>query len=121
MKKILKISAIFLLCACLIVAIAGCGKKEETKSETNTEVADAKTDSVGDNKKEETAEKTKEFSLGSWDGKVYKNDFLGLQYNEPETWSHSSDEEIAKMMNVGKEMLNDDQKATFEASKPNNV
>ena len=106
MKKIIKISIIFILCACLLLAITACGNKEENKEES---------------KKEETVTQAKDFSLGNWDGKVYKNDFLGLQYNEPEGWTHSTDEEIAEMMNMGKELLNDDQKKALEASKASNV
>ena len=123
MKKILKYLLILMLALAVIIAITGCGKKEETKAENSAESKkeETKAENSTESKKEETTEQTKEFSLGSWDGKVYKNDFLGLQFNEPEGWSHSTDEEIAKMMNIGKELLNDDQRKAMEISEIENA
>lgn len=57
------------------------------------------------------------FSMGGWSNNVYKNDFLGLEFHLPQGWAYYSQSEIAEMMNIGVELLNDDQKAYAELSK----
>ncbi|MBR4386532.1 MAG: hypothetical protein IKP51_08435 [Treponema sp.] len=59
----------------------------------------------------------KEFSTGEWNENVYTNDFLGIKYTMPEGWTKYNDEQIAEMMNLGKELLNDNQKKFAELSK----
>ena len=48
--------------------------------------------------------KKTEISLGSWDGNVYTNEFLGLTYEKPEDWTRHSDEQIKEIMNIGLEL-----------------
>ena len=103
MKKILKSMLAVLLAASMLFVLSGCGNKEEEKT----------------NAKEEG--NTVEFSMGSWSDDVYTNDFLGLKFKLPNGWKYSSDEEIAEMMNLGTELLNDEQKAAAEVSKLNNA
>lgn len=59
--------------------------------------------------------------MGEWKGNTYSNEFLGLKFNLPQGWAYSSDEEIAQMMNVGAELLNDDQKIAAELAKLTSV
>ena len=94
MKKAIKIALIIFLVASMLFALTGCGKEKENKVE---------------------------FSMGEWKDNVYENEFLGLEFNLPEGWEYSSDEEIAKTMNLGTELLNDDQKYAAEVSKLNSV
>lgn len=103
MKKAIKNIALMACVVAMLFTLSGCGKEENDKE------AD---------KKEE--QKT-QFSMGKWEDNVYTNDFLGLKFNLPEGWKASSDEEIAKMMNVGKELLNDDQKALTELAEKSGV
>jgi len=93
----------------MVVIMTGCGNKEEKKEEIVNDVS---------NEEEET--KT-EISMGEWKDNVYTNDFLGLKFNLPEGWEYANDEEIAEKMNIGKELLNDDQKILAEISELNSV
>lgn len=110
MKKMLKGISIILIIASTVILLTGCGKeKEETpKTTPNEEV------NVENNVEEQKDNSTEEFSMGKWNNGVYENKFLGLKFKLPDGWTYSSDEEIAKTMNVGKELLNDDQKAAAE-------
>lgn len=103
MKKALKNVLVLLIIGSMLFLLTGCGKKEE------------------ESKKEEkpAEEQKREFSIGKWEDNVYSNDFLGLKFNLPEDWESSSKEEIAEMMDLGSELLNDDQKAAAEISKLN--
>lgn len=104
MKKTLKNIIVIALISSILFALSGCGKKEENLSEDN-------------NATQGNEQKTPEFSMGEWKDNVYSNDFLGLKFNLPEGWEYSNDEEIAEMMNIGTELLNDDQKVAAEISK----
>lgn len=106
MKKAIKIALIILLATSMLFILTGCGeKKVENNSVTNDQQEEQKV----------------EISMGNWNNNVYTNDFLGLKFNLPEGWTYSSDEEIAEMMNLGAELLNDDQKAAAELAKLTSV
>lgn len=106
MKKAIKIALIILLATSMLFVLTGCGeKKVENNSVTNDQQEEQKV----------------EISMGNWNNNVYTNDFLGLKFNLPEGWTYSSDEEIAEMMNLGAELLNDDQKAAAELAKLTSV
>lgn len=103
MKKVLKSMLAIVLAASMLFVLSGCGNKNEEKTGVEEEA------------------KTVEFSMGSWNDNVYSNDFLGLKFKLPNGWKYSSDEEIAEMMNLGAELLNDEQKAAAEVSKLNSA
>lgn len=110
MKKVLKSMLAIVLTASMLFVLSGCGNKEEEKATNDNEKTNI-----------EQENKTVEFSMGSWSDNVYSNDFLGLKFKLPNGWKYSSDEEIAEMMNLGTELLNDEQKAAAEISKLNNA
>lgn len=110
MKKVLKSMLAIVLTASMLFILSGCGNKEEEKTTNDNEKTNV-----------EQENKTVEFSMGSWSDNVYSNDFLGLKFKLPNGWKYSSDEEIAEMMNLGTELLNDEQKAAAEISKLNNA
>lgn len=110
MKKVLKSMLAIVLTASMLFILSGCGNKEEEKATNDNEKTNV-----------EQENKTVEFSMGSWSDNVYSNDFLGLKFKLPNGWKYSSDEEIAEMMNLGTELLNDEQKAAAEISKLNNA
>lgn len=110
MKKVLKSMLAIVLTASMLFVLSGCGNKEEEKTTNDNEKINV-----------EQENKTVEFSMGSWSDNVYSNDFLGLKFKLPNGWKYSSDEEIAEMMNLGTELLNDEQKAAAEISKLNNA
>ena len=104
MKKTIKNMLLIMLAIAMLFLLSGCGKENNDVKEEQS-----------------SNEQTKEFSMGEWNDNVYTNDFLGLKFNLPEGWVYSSDEEIAEMMNLGTELLNDDQKVAAEVSKLNNA
>lgn len=110
MKKLLKNMLAIILTASMLFVLSGCGNKEEEKTANDNEKTNV-----------EQENKTVEFSMGSWSDNSYSNDFLGLKFKLPNGWKYSSDEEIAEMMNLGTELLNDEQKAAAEVSKLNNA
>lgn len=110
MKKVLKSMLAIVITASMLFVLSGCGNKEEEKTTNDNEKMNV-----------EQENKTVEFSMGSWSDNVYSNDFLGLKFKLPNGWKYSSDEEIAEMMNLGTELLNDEQKAAAEISKLNNA
>lgn len=127
MKKTLKTMLIIALFTCLIITFTGCGKNddEEVRVKEKAEEAIEKTeevlDKVGEVEKVEENVVAKEFSMGEWNNNIYSNDFLGLKFSLPKGWSYSSEKEIADMMNLGKDLLNDDQKLAAEVSKLNSA
>lgn len=110
MKKVLKSILAIVLTASMLFVLSGCGNKEEEKATNDNEKTNV-----------EQENKTVEFSMGSWSDNVYSNDFLGLKFKLPNGWKYASDEEIAEMMNLGAELLNDEQKAAAEISKLNSA
>lgn len=60
-------------------------------------------------------------SMGSWNGRVYTNDFLGLKFKLPDGWTRYGDEEMAEIMHLGTELLDDNQKYLAELAKLNIV
>ena len=48
---------------------------------------------------------TTAFSMGSWEGNVYTNDFLGLTYTMPEDWTRTSDEELEELIEQAADLM----------------
>lgn len=117
MKKFLKITAIILSLALIVFALGGCGEKLKSAIE----------DSGAVEKIEETAEKVSEkieektFERGKWEDDVYTSEFANIKFRLPVGWEYSSDEEIAEMMNIGVEALNDDQQAMSKLAEQTSV
>lgn len=97
MKKTLKSILVVLLILTMLFLLTGCGNKE--------------------NETENSDEQKQEFSLGEWKDDVYTNNFLGLKFNLPNGWTYYSKEEMADIMNLSEDVLNDEQKAVVEVSK----
>ncbi len=110
MKKILKNILGIVLIISMLFLLAGCGNKDEEDTAKKNEETNIKQE-----------EQIVEFSMGEWNDNVYENNFLGIKFNLPEGWKSSTDEEIAEMMNLGVEMLNDDQKAAAELAELTSV
>lgn len=111
MKKTLKTILIAGLLLCVVLVMAGCGKQEENKE--NNEVAKNSTNELVTN--------NVEVSRGKWNENKYTNDFAKIKFNLPEGWVKATDEEIANTMNVGIEMLNEDQKKLAEIAEQTTV
>lgn len=92
-KNILKVLAVMMMLLLSLTVLAGCGKEESTtNNEENTE----------------NKEETKTISQGKWEGNTFTSEFSGLKFNLPEGWTRSTDEEIAEVMQLGKEVLEDE-------------
>ena len=110
MKKMLKGISIILIIASALILLTGCGKeKEETSKTTPNENVNVK-----NNVEEQKNNSTEEFPKGECNNGVYENKFLGLKFKLPDGWKYSSDEEIAKNLNNGLELLNEDQREKVE-------
>ena len=111
MKRAIKIALIILISITILFVLTGCGKEE--KISTNTTI-------IEDKEIEKTETET-EISIGEWKGNTYENDFLGIKFNLPQGWKNLTSEEITEMMNLGEELLNDDQKLAAEIAKLTSV
>ena len=56
----------------------------------------------------------KTFARGTIDGNVYHSEFAGVTFTKPDNWKFSTDEEIAKLLGVGLDVLQSGDK--FDAS-----
>lgn len=90
-SNLLKVLAVAMMLVLSLTVLAGCGKKEENGNGENT-----------------TTQDKKEISKGKWDDNVYTSEFADLKFTLPEGWNRSTDEEIAEVMNLGKEVLEDE-------------
>lgn len=92
---------------CLLGLLPACGTESE-KVEFENETTET-----------QMAE-TKEFSRGTINGDVYSNQFIGISFTKPELWVYSTDEEIANLMGISAEVL-EDGNFIMEASKLNTI
>ena len=97
MKRIFAI----LICISLIIVCVSCSSKQE-KEDTSESIVDTA---------EVTAEPEEEelplgtLSRGKIEGKRYFSAFSGIELEIGDTWSFSSDEEIADIVNIGTELI----------------
>ncbi len=135
MKKSLFVFAAFIF-ACFFATAQDAGEILDDKTAAGVEAgadtdaslneeAVAEGNAPADENEEASVEKSTgnaaaEFSTGEWYGNVYTNDFIGIKYELPQGWEKYGDEEIAEIMNLGKEFLNDNQKnmRNFQSSLP---
>lgn len=130
MKKTLKTILVIAMLSIVIISMTACGKKEENNvdnkkeenraesinetNKNNTAVVKNNQTTTDDNNTTGNETKTTDISRGEWDGNQYVNEFANIKFNLPSGWSKYSDEQIAQVMNVGVELLNDDQKKLAE-------
>lgn len=130
MKKALKTMLVIAMLSIVIISMTACGKKEEKNidnkkeenraesinetNKNNTEVVENNQTTTDDNSTTGNETKTTDISRGEWNGNQYVNEFANIKFNLPSGWSKYSDEQIAQVMNVGVELLNDDQKKLAE-------
>lgn len=115
MKKMLKGISIILIIASALILLTGCGKEKEETSKTTPN----KNVNVKNNVEEQKNNSTEEFPKGEWNNGVYENKFLGFKFKLPDGWKYSSDEEIAKNLNNGLELFNEDQREKVEEALEN--
>lgn len=96
-NTVLKIVAIMMMLVLSLTVLAGCGKTGENTVEQQ--------------------ETKKELSRGKWEGDVYTSEFAELKFTLPDGWTRSTDEEIAATMQLGEEILADEEKYNSELEK----
>ena len=126
MKKILKTLLLITIIIALALTLTACGEKEDNKtnSTNKTNTVENKEDESSNNEREvlpNDTDEAKDFTRGKWEDNKYVNDFANIKFNLPTGWVKATDEEIAKLMNVGVEALNEDQQKLIEESDSNSV
>ena len=130
MKRFLRAILIIAILCILALTLTACVVKdtEKTTTENKTNTVENTTENTVNetetNGKEIVPDNTdegKEFTRGKWIDNKYINDFADIKFNLPTGWEKYTDEEIAKLMNVGIEQLNGDQKELLENSGSNSV
>ena len=130
MKKILKTLLLIALISVLALTLTACGKKEENKTNTSNKASNTtntvenqvdEPDNFGGENVEPDEVEAGDFTRGKWEENKYVNDFAKIKFNLPTGWLKATDEEIAKLMNVGVEALNEDQQKLLEESGSNSV
>lgn len=99
MKNKLKSLLCVVLAGVMLITLAGCGKKEEEKKE----------------------EENKTIELGKWEGDVYTNKDLDLNFTLPAGWKVATDRELAKLMQLGEDILEEEGKYISEVAKLTSV
>lgn len=94
MKKIIAV----LLAILMIVSLSACGK---TPTEDDVRGEQTENESAPQNSEVE-------FSLGTVEGPVYENRFIGLGFRLKEGWTFYSDEQIKELNNLAAEVAGED-------------
>ncbi len=109
MKKLLKMMLLAIMLCAVTFTITGCGNDEDTQNQEQQE-------NVQENEQNNEESNNDNFSRGEWTDDQYNNEFAKITFNLPEGWVKATDEQIAEMMNIGTEMLNEDQQQLAELS-----
>ena len=109
MKKTI---ALILVCVMVLTAFAACGEKDITGTITESDGGKSTVDVT----KPETEGDESELELGNVsDGASYTNDFAKINFNLPDGWSFSSQEELMSLMNLSNaELFSEDKAALLE-------
>lgn len=128
-NNILKLLVIGLMLVMSLTILTGCGKKEENNNQNENTSNTTSDNDQNANNTENTSNTTsdgnqatkKEISRGKWEDKVYTSEFADLKFTLPDGWTRSTDEEIAKTMQLEEEVLKDEDLYVSEISKLNVV
>lgn len=127
MKKLLAIALAALLAAS---ALSGCGKASSSSSDASPSSDTSPSSDVSSSSDASVAsgssdtglpEPSGDFARGAWDGDTYANDYLDLAFTLPDGWVAATDEEIANAMQLGSDMLTEEQKFTNDMAKQKSV
>ena len=106
MKKIISL----LLVLVMAISISACSgeKSEKTTPEKPTVETTQEPTEVITQEPIEAVESAKEFSLGTVNGNVYTNEFIGIEFTADSDWKYKTDEEIAEANKIAKDFVSDD-------------
>ncbi len=87
-------------------------ESDDASEEESDDVSEEESDDVSEEESDDMSEEEskneneqKVISRGVISGDVYHSDFSGLSFNKPSNWYYATDAELAEMINVGAEML----------------
>ena len=96
-----------------IATICACSKKGDDNNTGDTgSISTKDTDNTPSEKS---------FQRGTVENNTYTSTFIGLKLKLDDSWTFSSDEEMLEMMDLGSELLSDQQKLAAEISKQQTV
>lgn len=96
MSKTKRIVALLLaLLMLLSVVLVSCDESYDDDDDDDDETYD----------KSDKDDEKAELSRGAIDGDVYRNEYLGFEFEKPKSWVYATDEEIASAINMGAEVL----------------
>ena len=104
MKKIISL----LLVLVMAISISACSgeKSEKTTPEKPTEEATQEVSTeVITQEPIEAVESAEEFSLGTVNGNVYTNEFIGIEFTADSDWKYKTDEEMAEVNKIAKDFV----------------
>ena len=113
LKKTL--TAFFVLCliAAFFTACKTVPPQEETAETSDSAVSSQPPE--GESAPADTDASTV-LTKGGWNDGVYTNDFSGISFELPEGWVAATDEELASLMGIAADSLEDDQQWILEAA-----
>jgi len=116
MKNKVKTFLSFAIAGTLLFTLTGCGEKEEDKNKAgeNNDLATNQVQTSADNN-------SSNLELGKWENDVYSNNFLDLKISLPEGWTIATNEELAKMMNIGADIVASEDKYLAEVAKQTGI
>ena len=106
MKKIISL----LLVLVMAISISACSgeKAEKTTPEKPTVETTQESTEVITQEPIEAVESAKEFSLGTVNGNVYTNEFIGIEFTADSDWKYKTNEEMAEANKIAKDLFSDD-------------
>ncbi len=129
-NNILKLLILALMLVVSLTVLAGCGKEKDnnkqnaenngnTSNTANNASENGNQQVNNENNADNNQSTSKTISRGKWDDKVYTSEFANLKFTLPDGWTRSTDEEIAKTMQLGEEVLKNEELYISEISKLN--
>lgn len=115
MKNKLKTFLSFAVAGTLLFTLTGCGDKENDTNKSGTN------DDFITNQVQTSTDNNSKIELGKWENNVYSNNFLKLKINLPTGWTIATDEELAKLMNIGTEIVANEDAYLAEIAKQTGV
>lgn len=115
MKKLLTLTLALLM----LLSVTACSEKKAADNKDDSKATEEVTAEIKEDYATETQEKVHntptpikpieaKLTRGKVEGKKYTSDYTGLKFNMPEGWEYSSDAEMASLLNMGTEMISEE-------------
>lgn len=110
MKRLLSVILILVIA----FAITACGKNDDTDTSKNKDTEKSTVEKSTENTEEPTVDDvvdkkfSAEYLLGSTSGDKYENEFLGLGFTLPESFSYKSEQEMRKLNSMTSDIIGEE-------------